>query len=545
MRLNTRATIKMEARPVWRTLFVTAALLAICSLTLWGCAAEGADGTLNLSKTEIVVSLGGESETGYDPVTGWGRYGNPLFQSTLLARDENLGVSYDLATNYEVSEDARTWTVTLREDAVFHDGEPVTADDVVFTFMKAKESGSVVDLGNLESATALDDYVVEFKLAEARSTFIVQLIATGIVPEHAYSADYGKNPIGSGPYKFVEWNQGQQLVVEANEKYYGTVPSIKRVTFVFMDEDATLAAARAGELDIAAVPASFASQEIPGLVMKPVQSVDNRGIMFPFVPAGTQTDGGVPVGNDVTADVAIRRAINLAVDREALTEGVLEGFGTPAYSVCDGLPWWNPEVVISDADIEGAKTLLDQAGWVEGADGVRVRGDLRAQFDLVYPSSDIVRQSLALAVADQIRAIGIEVTPQGKSWDDIGKAMHSSAVLFGWGSHDPSEMYNLHSGDFAGVEWWNTGFYSNETVDSYMKQALAAGGEDEANELWQKAQWDGETGISGLADAPWAWLVNLDHCYFVAEGLDVGNNRIEPHGHGWPITANITDWAWK
>jgi len=78
-----------------------------------------------------------------------------------------------------------------------------------------------------------------------------------------------------------------------------------------------------------------------------------------------------------------------------------------------------------------------------------------------------------------------------------------------------------------------------------MNQALATTDEAAANELWQKAQWDGQTGFSTLGDAPWAWLVNIDHIYLVSDELDIGQSRTEPHGHGWPITANITEWHRK
>lgn len=530
-------------------------LLLVClsllfALSLAGCAgqaeSEEPEAAEDSVRTELVVALGGEPEAGYDPITGWGRYGTPLFQSTLLTHDDDLEIVNDLATGYEVSEDGLTWTVTIRDDVVFHDGEPLTASDVAFTFNEAKQSGSVVDLNVMESAEAPDSTTVVFTLREPRSTFVTQLISTGIVPEHAYSPDYARAPIGSGPYRFVEWNQGQQLIVEANPDYHHGAPGIERITFLFMDEDAALAAARAGELDAVSVPASFATQEIDGMRLLAVPSVDNRGIMFPFVPdEGQTTEDGAPIGNDVTSDVAIRRAINLAIDRDALVEGVLEGFGSPAFSVCDELPWWNPEVVFEDGDPEGAKALLEEAGWAEGADGVREKDGLAARFTLVYPASDLVRQSLALAASDQVKEIGIDMVPEGKSWDEIGMMMHSNAVLFGWGSHDPIEMYNLHHSSYAGVDWWNTGFYGNPVVDAYMDEALAALDEDEAIELWRKAQWDGSTGISGKGDAPWSWLVNLDHCYFVADDLDTGRNRVEPHGHGWPLTANIADWRWK
>lgn len=532
------------------TIIAAAGLAFALTVLASGCARTGSGAAPTASderRTEIVVSLGGEPEEGFDPVTGWGRYGSPLFQSTLLARNDDLEIVNDLATGYEVGADGLTWTVTIRDDVRFHDGEPLTAHDVAFTFNTAKESGSIVDLGVMESARAIDDTTVVFTLSEPRSTFVVQLISLGIVPRHAYGPEYARSPVGSGPYRFVEWSPGQQLIVEAYEEYHGGAAGIKRITFVFMDEDAALAAARAGELDVVVVPAAFASQEIDGMRMVAMPSVDNRGIMFPMLPdEGETTSEGSPIGNDVTSDLAIRRAINLAVDRDALVEGVLDGFGAPAFSVSDGLPWSNPDVVFEDGDLPAAEALLEEAGWTECHPGcIREKDGLPARFNLVYPADDLTRQSLALAVADQIRQIGVEMTPVGKSWDEIRVAMHSNAVLFGWGSHDPTEMYNLHHGSLAGREWWNPGFYQNPVVDAYMDQALAAIDDEEALELWRKAQWDGATGISGRADAPWCWLVNLDHCFFVADGLDTGPSRIQPHGHGWPFTANITGWRWE
>ncbi|MFZ5591953.1 MAG: ABC transporter substrate-binding protein, partial [Bacillota bacterium] len=320
----------------------------------------------------------------------------------------------------------------------------------------------------------------------------------------------------------------------------------KKVTFLFLSEDAAFAAARAGQVDVAAVPHMFAKQSVPGMRLVAVKSVDNRGIMFPTVPSGQKTKDGRPVGNDVTADPAVRRAINLAVDRQTLVNTVLEGQGRPAYTVCDNLPWWNPQTVIRDADVEGAKKVLAAAGWQDrDNDGVLEKGGMKARFTLVYPASDNTRQSLAMAVRDMVKPLGIEITVEGKSWDEIKQLMHANAVLFGWGSHDPLEMYNLFHSKNRGVEYFNPGFYSNPAVDKYLDLALKTTDPEQANKYWQQAQWDGRTGLSALGDAPWAWLVNINHCYFVRENLDTGKNRIEPHGHGWPITANIVEWRRK
>lgn len=495
---------------------------------------------------ELVLAVGSEPDAGFDPTTGWGRYGSPLFQSTLLKYDHDLNIVNDLATDYKVSDDGMVWTVTIRDDALFSDGTPLTAADVQYTFETASASGSVVDLHNLERVEAIDEHTVLFTLKQVQSTFVHSLIATGIVPKHAHDANYAVQPIGSGPYQLVQWDKGQQLIVAANPFYYDTKPFFEKITFLFLNEDAAFAAAQAGTVDVAYIPAMFSKQEIPGMRLEAVQSVDNRGIMFPYVKSGGVTADGYPIGNDVTADAAIRKAMNVAIDREALVDGVLEGHGTPAHTVVDGLPWWNPDSVIPDGDMDAAKKLLKEAGWEDSnGDGIVDKGSLKAEFTLVYPASDVTRQTLAIAVSDMIKPLGINIIVEGKSWDEIRKLMYSNAVLYGWGSHDPLEMYNLYSSTNAGVDLYNTGFYQNDIVDGYLNQALAATTAEEANEYWKKAQWDGDTGLSARGDAPWAWLVNLDHLYLVKENLDIGKQKIHPHGHGWPVTDNLIEWKWN
>nr|WP_241243035.1 ABC transporter substrate-binding protein [Paenibacillus whitsoniae] len=497
------------------------------------------------AKQELVLAIGGEPEAGFDPITGWGRYGSPLFQSTLLKRDSSLNVINDLATGYEVSADGLVWTVKLRSGVKFSDGHPLTSADVQYTYQTAAKSGSSIDLSNVASVDAPDESTVKFTLKEPQSTFTQMLVATGIVPKHAHGKDYALKPIGSGPYKLVQWDKGQQLIVEANPDYYGKQPSFHKLTFLFLDEDAAFAAAKAGTVDMAAIPAAFSKQTVSGMELKALQTADNRGIMFPFVKAGGTTKDGYPIGNDVTADPAIRKAINIAIDRKALVQGILEGHGTPAYTLNDGLPWFNKEAVFTDADMAGAKKLLADNGWLDAdGDGIVEKGALKAQFNLIYPSGDVTRQSLAIAAADMMKPLGISIKVEGKSWDDIEKRMHADAVMFGWGSHDPLEMYNVYSKKYGGVEYYNPGYYNNATVENYMTKALRATNEKDAWAYWQKAQWDGQTGLSAKGDAPWAWLVNVDHLYLVKSGLDIGKQKLHPHGHGWPITDNIEEWQW-
>ncbi|WP_324244644.1 ABC transporter substrate-binding protein [Pseudonocardia sp.] len=496
---------------------------------------------------ELRLAIGGESEEGYDPTLGWGRYGSPLFQSTLLTRDADLNVVPDLATNYSVSEDGLVWTVDIRTDARFTDGTPVTARDVAYTFSTAARSGGLTDVTALQEAVAVDDDTVELRLTAPQSTFVNRLVSLGIVPEHAHGPDYARNPIGSGPFRFVQWDPGQQLIVERNDDYYGQLPAFRRVVFLFTDEDATVAAATAGQVDVAAVPSSLATATIPGMRLEAVTSVDNRGISFPTVPDTGRTDAdGRPIGNDVTSDLAIRQAVNWAVDRQALVDGVLAGYGSPATGPVDGLPWYEPASAIPGNDPARAASILDAAGWVDSdGDGVRERNGVRAAFTLLYRAEDSLRQGLALAVADMVRPVGIDITVSGVSWDAITNRLHADAVVFGWGSHDPTEMYNLYSSRQAGIEFWNPGYYSNPTVDAHLDAAMAATDPEVANRHWRAAQADENgVGFGPAGDAAWAWLVNLQHTYYVDECLDIGRPQIEPHGHGWPITAGITGWRW-
>ncbi len=178
-------------------------------VTLAGCSSGDSAGPASKAAvpTELRLAVGGESEDGYDPTLGWGRYGSPLFQSTLLRRDADLKVVNDLATGYRVSEGGLVWTVDIRTDANFTDGTPVTSEDVAYTFTKASQSGGLTDVTVLDAATAVDDDTVELKLKKPQSTFVNRLITLGIVPKHAHNEAYGRNPIGSGPYQLVRWDE--------------------------------------------------------------------------------------------------------------------------------------------------------------------------------------------------------------------------------------------------------------------------------------------------------------------------------------------------
>ncbi|BAU08402.1 extracellular solute-binding protein, family 5 [Fischerella sp. NIES-3754] len=267
----------------WLSNLLLVQILAACSQVSSSPPATKVSGE---SKDEIVLAFSWEDfdDKGFDPTMGWNYYGPPLFQSTLLRRNEDLELVNDLAQNYTISSDRKIWTFKIREDVRFSDDQPLTAEDVAYTFNQTKESGGLVDLSALDKAVVKGNYEVELHLKQPRITFINQIANLGIVPKHAHNKNYFRNPIGSGPYRLVQWNPGEQIIAEANPYYYGTPANIKRLVILLTLEDASLAAAKAGRVDVAHIPPSLAIQQITGMNLYAHKSDGHAGLMLPYIP---------------------------------------------------------------------------------------------------------------------------------------------------------------------------------------------------------------------------------------------------------------------
>lgn len=525
---------------------------------LAGCSNSSNSGSDSSSKSgveqrkknnELVVAVGAEPEAGFDSVTGGHGSITKVFFSTLMKRDKELGWENDLATDYKISKDKLTWTVKIRDDAKFTDGKPVTAQDVAFTYETTKKSSTEIDLTMIKEVKAKDDTTVEFKLERPMSTFVEKLGACGIVPKHAYNDSFKDNPIGSGPYKFVQWDKGQQVIAEANADYYGDKPSIKKLTMVFLETDAAYAAVKSGDIDMASINGDLAKEKVEGTKILDIPSIETYGVEFPMVAnTGKKTETGYEIGNNVTSDEAIRKAFNTAVDRQGMVDGVLNGYGSVSTTGLEKMPWLNKETVLEESDynnVQEAKKILKDGGWKDSDnDGILEKDKTKASFKVLYTPGNY-RQALGLELQKTAKELGIEITLEERTWDTILKDIHKEAVLFGWGSGDPSELYNLYYGKAANtpVEWDNAGFYDNKAVNKNIDKALNSEDEKEALPYWQKAQFDGKTGACAKGDAPYCWLVNANHVYIVSEGFDIGKPVVQPHGGR--IFDNVTEWAWK
>ena len=329
-RMNLLVTLIKEMRHalndtiLTRRGFLGASIAATVAVTgaVSGCSDEGGFGSATGSSaaqatSQVIVAMnaGSEPACGIRPACCLGvrracaRAAHPV--DTHHHRSD-LSFVNDLATEYLCSDDGLVWTFTIRDDVVFTDGEPLTAHDVAFTVNAvAKGTTSEAELSMVDQATAVSDTVVEIHLNKPYNALLYTLAVLGIVPEHAYGDGYGANPIGSGRYMLEQWDRGQQAIFRANPDYYGEAPLIERVVVVFMDEDAALAAVRAGQVDIAYTYATHSEQAFDGYELVAYDTVDSRGMSLPTVPTGgTKMDGDAeyPMGNDVTCDLSVRRA---------------------------------------------------------------------------------------------------------------------------------------------------------------------------------------------------------------------------------------------
>lgn len=529
-------------------------LLAVVLLGSFACSRSSAPRLLVAeaavkSKEKIVIDLGweeyGSFQRGFDPTQGWSwnSYSDPLFHSRLFRRDTEQGLINDLAESFHLSQNRKIWTVKIRQDVRFSDGQRLTAADVAYTFNTYRPE---IDRYSLNRAIATGDYEVQFHLKQPDITFVDRMASIGIVPKHAHNGNYARNPVGSGPYKLVQWNEGEQLVVEANPTYYGQSPKIKRVVFLFTQGDAAFAAARGGYTQVAKIPQALADRTVPGMQLYQIKSFDHTTLLFPFIPdTGKRNLQGYAIGNDILADRAIRQAINYAIDRRVLVKAILWGYGSPAYGFPSGPPLQTPAPAIQDANRDRVQQILAEAGWRDtNGNGTIDKQGKEAEFNLLYFSRLPEQQGFALAIAQMLKPFGINVSPEGSSWEKMKYRTHRDAWLYPLVTR-PQDLYSLYRSPAGLADGrLNYSAYANPIVDQRLEQAMSAASEPEASQFWQQAQWDGKTGIGVKGDAASAWLVNYHDLYLVSQCLNLGRLAKPSNHYQGPLLSNIVNWEW-
>lgn len=334
----------------------------------------------------------------------------------LLAYDPDYNLVGDLAESWEVSEDGTVWSFQLRDDVVWHDGEPFTSADVEFHYGELLSewgtSPAAIAVRALESIDTPDDYSITFTFSQPThvDAFVDLYADTFILPRHVFADGDFENhpanlaPVGTGPFKFVEYEQNVSIVLEANDEYYGGRSEIDRLIFrIIAEPAAAVLALRSGEVDVIEMSHSIPPAEVPNLQEDPNLEVDP----IPYYTTGWLAFSSRPEAieaNPWLADEDVRRAIAMAIDRDFLVERVLNNVTNKVETVVsDTIPWaHNPDVVSTEYNPDEAERLLDEAGWPRQDNGVRFTA--RMPVPIITGLSDA-----GDAMIEMLRNVGIEL----------------------------------------------------------------------------------------------------------------------------------------
>ncbi|MBA9001559.1 ABC transporter substrate-binding protein [Thermomonospora cellulosilytica] len=510
--------------------------LAVGAGVLAGCSAPGEP-----ADDGVVLADPYEDDT-LNPLMGFAEDGMSKIFDGLVTHDARRRVRPALAAEVpQPSADGLTWSVRLRTGVTFHDGSAFGPEDVVATYRTLLDPAAASPLASsyrmLAQVRQTGPDTVEFRLRHRYAPFVRKLVL-GIVPSERLtggpleSSPLNTRPVGTGPYRLAEWRRGERLVLTAHERHWDGAPAIKRVTVLFVPDDNTRAQRmRRGDFDGTVLPPALAGTfaRRDGMTVHGHDSADYRGVML-------------PQKHPVTGDLAIRRALNLAADREGMIKALLAGRGTPAHTpLPPALGEYADPGAVFRFDPDEAGRILDAGGWRAGPDGIRVKDGRQARFTLMYPADDSVRKALANAFASDAGRVGIKVDLAGLGWDAIEPRMDRDALLMGGGTPlDPDLVaYGLLHSSQAEDGFNNPGSYRDEIVDDALERGRTSLVPSERADAYRTMQ------RRLVENPPWVFLVFLEHTYVVRDGWSGYQPVVDPHVHGvltWGPWWNLEKW---
>ncbi|MEH7223966.1 peptide-binding protein [Bacillus sp. JJ1566] len=400
----------------------------------------------------------------------------------LVTVNLDLEVQNDLAEDIQASEDGLEYTVKLKQGVKFHDGEEMTADDVVFSYMLMKNPDVVSErksnFESMEKVEKIDDYTVKFTLNKVDVTFYPTTLSYSVLPEHIlkdipagelHEAEFNtKSPIGTGPFKFVEWKDGEYVKVEAFDDYFDGRPHLDTITTRYVaDANALVAALQAGEIDM--------YNAVPGTEVDTVKAID-----------GTKVENGLALSYTFLAfnqkderfqDKRVRQAFTHAVNKEAIVSSIMNGAGQPANAPDSPLMWtYNDDVPQFDYDLEKAKALLKEAGWEDtNGNNILDKDGKELSFSIKTNQGNKIREDIAVVLQQQFKEIGVEAKPEIVEWSAFIEQISApnwdyEAMILGWALSTFPDQYDIfHSSQSE--EGLNFAWYKNEEADKLMEEA--------------------------------------------------------------------------
>jgi len=492
---------------------------------------------------DFVIGLSGDATSlnpviatdGQSYIAEW-----PLFDS-LVELDQGLNVRPLLAESWEVSRDGLTYTFKLKRGVKWHDGKPFTARDVAFTFysvldpkvttphrayfdalagfpeLTAKENPKRPEELAVRPIEVIDDHTVRFRLRYPSGSFLAVLVnpRAGIVPEHLLkgvdlnTAEFNRKPIGTGPFRLVEWRRGERLVMEANAQYHGGRPALDHLILrIIPDSVVLLQELRAGGVDFVESPPLTEVARLKQTANLKVLAADNTSYTY----FGWRQDLAP------FTDLRVRRALYHAIDVPSIVREVLQGYAAVSTGQFPPSSWaFDPSVKPYAYDPNRAKALLAEAGFKPGPDGVLVKDGKRFIFSVRHDQANQSVKDTAVIIQEYLKRVGVEVQLEPLDWPTFVKKLFASefeGIVVGWTNHhdpDPFAYTIWHSSQWKGR---NFAHYKNPRVDEALEAARRTGVTAERKKHYA------ELSKLLMEDAPYVFLYFPQQVYVTRSGYE-------------------------
>lgn len=435
------------------------------------------------------------SNTKYDEAV------NAAVYASLLQVDKDLALAPYLAESYEANDAEKTLRFTLKKDLKWQDGEPLTVDDVIFTFEALSNPDYKGEIGSYAtgiSSIKADGNVITISFDEVTATALNNLGLLQILPKHIWSkipmaewekSEQLKNPIGAGPFKLVGIKNGQEIDFEAFDDFVFGAPKAKKLVYKIMTPENAYVELEKGDLDIA---------EVTGLSQETRDQLTKSGVTFTEYPSsGIQYLGFNMRDTSVTSNKDIRKAIAYAIDRQAMIDGLLGGKGILANAPMVPTSWAYPDesdLIQYTPDPAKVEEYMTKAGYKKNAEGVYAKDGKPLVIHLDYPSGDPTREKSAQLLQSMLSAQGITMELNmldfpGLMSKVVGNHNFEAYLMANTLVYEPDPYPYWHSkqsSDEPETFAWNMTGFRNPEADALLEKALRTTDREERRKDYTK-----------------------------------------------------------
>jgi peptide/nickel transport system substrate-binding protein len=425
-----------------------------------------------------------------------------LVYTGLVDRDRDMNIVSELAESWDFTPDCKQLTFKLRDGVKWHDGEPFTADDVIFTYRAMIHPKTPTaykeDYRAVQSIEAVDAHTVRIRYAQPYAKAL-QSWSIWMLPRHllAKYVEEGRlreapqnrqGPVGTGPYRLREWRPGEKIVLTADPGFYRGRPHLSRLVYRVIPSQATIfLELKAKGVDTTNLTALQYTRQ----TRYPAFEKAYRKFRY---PSSVYTYFGFNLRDPRFADRRVRQAFAHAINKQALIDGVLYGLGREATGPYKPGTWvYNPDVARYPYDLERARQLLAEAGWKErNAEGLLVKDGKPFTFTLMTNQGNDERKKVAEIIQASLREVGVGVEIRILEWASLikeyVKKRRFEAIILGWGIGLDPDQYAIWHSSQTGPDDLNHISYANPEVDELLERGRASCFEAERKRYYDRFQ---------------------------------------------------------